>query len=66
MSNVVYVSEATVTRLGGPNRRAEIPATDHPVLFGAHGSIAEHYGTDLATFGETATTIDYVVAATGG
>ena len=36
------------------------------VQFGVHGVIAEHYGSDLAQFGERPTTLDYLVAAAGG
>ncbi len=66
MSDVVYTSRVTVRREGGPNRLARLPAQDEVVKFGVHGAIAEHYGSDLTTFGERPTTLDYVVAATGG
>ncbi len=66
MSNVVYESKSTIQRLGGPVRRATIPAEADPVIFGVHGEIAEHYGVDPAQYEPHATTIDYVVAATGG
>jgi uncharacterized OsmC-like protein len=37
------------------------------VLFGVHGAIARHYGTDPDKIAEPhATTLDYVVAATAG
>ena len=66
MSAVVYTSNSTIRRLGGPLRSATIPATEAPVLFGVHGAIAEHYGVDTTQIGSHATTIDYVVAAAGG
>jgi len=66
MSDTVYVSRATVQRLGGPLRQATIPAEKKPVFFGVHGAIAEHYGADMSTMEPHATTIDYVVAAAGG
>ncbi len=66
MSEVVYTSECTIHRLGGPLRSATLPAETQPVLFGAHGAIADHYGLDPATLDPHATTIDYVVAAAGG
>jgi len=43
-----------------------MPAESELVLFGAHGEIAEHYGVDVNEIEPHATTIDYVVAATGG
>ena len=66
MSDVVYESRVQIRRLGGPTRSATLPAESQPVLFGVHGSIAEHYGIDLKAIDPHATTIDYVVAATGG
>ena len=66
MSDVVYKSKVQVRRLGGPLRAATLPAESEPVLFGVHGAIAEHYGVDMAEMEAHATTIDYVVAATGG
>lgn len=66
MSDVVYTSRVTIVRIGGPNRRAQLPAESEPVIFGAHSAIAEHYGVDTAKTGEHATTIDYLVAAAGG
>lgn len=66
MGDVVYTSQVTIRRLGGPLRSATIPAEDSEVLFGTHGAIAEHYGVDASKIEPHATTIDYVVAATGG
>lgn len=66
MSEVVYISKATIKRLGGPLRSASIPAEDEPVLFGVHSEIARHYGLDESVVEPHATTLDYVVAAAGG
>ena len=66
MSDVVYESRVTVRRLGGKLRAAWLPAETEPVMFGVHGSIAEHYGVTEADSEPHATTIDYVVAAAGG
>lgn len=66
MSDTVYVSKSTIQRLGGPLRRAVIPAESKPAFFGVHGAIAEHYGADMSKTEAHATTIDYVVAAAGG
>ncbi len=66
MSEVVYESRVEIRRLGGPTRSATMPSESEPVLFGAHGAIAEHYGVDVNKIEPHATTIDYVVAATGG
>ena len=66
MSEVVYESRVEIRRLGGPTRSAKLPAESDLVLFGTHGAIAEHYGVDVTKIEPHATTLDYVVAATGG
>jgi len=66
VSDVAYTSQVTIRREGGPNRLASLPAQEELVKFGVHGAIAEHYGSNLALFGERPTTLDYLVAATGG
>lgn len=66
MSEVVYRSESRIERVKGPLRRAHVPGEQEPVLFGVHGAIAEHYGRAPGSYDPHATTIDYVVAATGG
>ncbi len=66
MSDVVYESKVQIRRIGGPLRAATLPAESEPVIFGVHGAIAEHYGIDMSQTEAHATTIDYVVAATGG
>jgi hypothetical protein len=43
---VVYTSTARIERVKGPLRRAYLPQTESPVLFGVHSEIAEHYGVD--------------------
>ncbi|MDH3732331.1 MAG: hypothetical protein OEU54_02310 [Gemmatimonadota bacterium] len=64
MSDVVYKASIEIERLRGPDRIAHLPATEEPVAFGVHSAIAAHYGVEPET--ETATTLDYVMAATGG
>ncbi len=64
MSEVVYRSQVRVVREKGAYRTAVLPATPEPVDFGVHSAIAAHYG--VVTDHEMATTIDYIVAATGG
>lgn len=65
-SKVVYTSKVRIERIGGPVRRAYLPAEAEPTMFGVHSEIAEHYGVDPEAFPPTATTLDYVVAAAGG
>ena len=62
----VYVSKVSVVRRQGPIREARLPAEEQPVLFGTHGAVREHYGVAPGQYPETATTLDYVVAATAG
>ena len=64
MSDVVYRSEIRIVRERGPYRTAELPVTDDLVDFGVHSAIADHYGVTPER--DIATTLDYVVAATGG
>jgi hypothetical protein len=66
MAEVVYRSESVIERVKGPLRRAQVPGEHEPVTFGVHGAIAQHYGRAPGTYDPHATTIDYVVAATGG
>jgi len=64
---VVYTSKARIERKQGAERLAWLPAEREPVHFGVHGAIAEHYGLNADELPSAhATTIDYVVAATGG
>ena len=64
MSDVVYESRVRVERTRGPHRLAHLPARQSPIEFGVHGPIAAHFGASPDN--ETTTTLDYVVAATGG
>jgi hypothetical protein len=63
---IVYTSKSTIERVRGPIRRAYLPQTKEPVMFGVHSEVAEHYGVDPKRFEPMATTLDYVVAATAG
>jgi len=63
---VVYTSQVRIERVKGPLRRAYLPQESDPALFGVHSEVAEHYGVDPAVHEPHATTLDYVVAATGG
>jgi hypothetical protein len=64
MSDTVYSADIRIDRIKGPYRRAYLPATEGAVEFGVHGAIKEHYGANPDR--EIATTLDYVMAATGG
>ena len=64
MSDTVYTADIRVERVKGPHRYSYLPATDGPIEFGVHGAISEHYGVEPER--EIATTLDYVMAATGG
>lgn len=66
MEDVVYKSKVRIERQRGPLRSAWLPAEREPVSFGVHGAIARHYGVGPEVADPHATTIDYVVAATGG
>ena len=47
-------------------RKAWLPTKDDHITFGVHSEVAEHYGVDQDAYPADATTLDYVVAATGG
>ena len=64
MTEPAYIANITIERVKGPHRHAYVPAHDGPVDFGVHGAIAEHYGVDPDV--DRTTTLDYVMAATGG
>ncbi len=63
---VVYTSRVRIERQKGPMRLAHLPAEKEPVVFGVHSEVAEHYKVSPADYPPHATTLDYVVAATGG
>ncbi|MBI2940174.1 MAG: hypothetical protein HYY04_07005 [Chloroflexi bacterium] len=63
---VVYRSRVRIERLKGSLRRAYLPVEPAPVLFGVHSEIAAHYGAGAQVVEPHATTLDYLVAATGG
>ena len=67
MSNeIAYASKVRIERIKGPLRRAYLPEEADPVFFGVHSEIAAHYGVDTTIHEPHATTLDYLVAATGG
>ncbi len=66
MAEPAYVSRVRITRQGGPQRLAYLPAEEQPVAFGVHDEVAEHYGVPPGKIPPRATTLDYVVAAAGG
>ena len=63
---VAYTSRVRIERKVGPIRLAYLPASKKPVQFGVHSEVAEHYKVPPEKFPPCATTLDYVVAATGG
>ncbi|NNF28231.1 MAG: hypothetical protein HKN73_13485 [Gemmatimonadetes bacterium] len=64
MSQPTYEARIRIERLRGPHRKAYLPGNDSAVDFGVHGAIAQAYGIEPEQ--EHTTTLDYVVAATGG
>jgi hypothetical protein len=66
MPDVAYFSKARIEPVKGRIRRAHIPAEEEPVIFGVHSEIAEHYGVSPDVEEPHASTLDYLVAATGG
>jgi hypothetical protein len=66
VSEVTYVSRVRVAPVEGKIRRAYLPVQEEPVLFGVHSEVAEHYGVSPEEVEPHDTTLDYLVAATGG
>lgn len=66
VAQVKYVSNVKVEPVEGKIRRAYLPVQDEPVFFGVHSEVAEHYGVSPEDVEPYDTTLDYVVAATGG
>jgi hypothetical protein len=66
VSGVKYVSKIQLEPVEGKIRRAYLPVQEDPVLFGVHSEVAEHYGVSADDVEPYDTTLDYVVAATGG
>jgi hypothetical protein len=66
MTDVAYFSKVRIEPVKGRIRRAHIPAEEEPVIFGVHSEVAEHYGVSPDVEEPHASTLDYLVAATGG
>ena len=66
MAEVKYVSKVRVEPVEGKTRRAYLPIGEEPVMFGVHSEVAEHYGVSPEEVEPYDTTLDYLVAATGG
>jgi hypothetical protein len=66
VSELAYISRIRVEPVEGKIRRAHLPIQEEPVLFGVHSEVAEHYGVSPEQVEPHDTTLDYLVAATGG
>jgi hypothetical protein len=66
VSELAYISRIRVEPVEGKIRRAHLPIQEEPVLFGVHSEVAEHYGVSPEQLEPHDTTLDYLVAATGG
>jgi hypothetical protein len=66
VAEVKYVSKVKVEPVEGKIRRAYLPISEEPVMFGVHSEVAEHYGVSPEEVESYDTTLDYMVAAAGG
>jgi hypothetical protein len=66
MGDVTYFSKVRIEPVEGKVRRAYLPIQDEPIFFGVHSEVAEHYGVSSGEEESHDTTLDYLVAATGG
>jgi hypothetical protein len=66
VAEIAYTSRVRIEVVGGPLRRAFVPAREEPVEFGVHDEVADHYGVERGGEAERPTTLDFVVAAAAG
>ena len=66
VSELAYISRIRMEPLEGKIQRAYLTVQQEPVLFGVHSEVAEHYGVSPEHVEPHDTTLDYLVAATGG
>jgi len=64
MGTPVHTSQITITREGGPTRKAVIKGFDQPVYYGVHGGIKRFYKVEPEE--EHCATLDHMVGAVGG
>lgn len=64
MNESLYTSRATVEKVAGVHRRAQLEAGPTTIELGVHGAIKEHY--KLLDAKDLPLPVDYIVAATGG
>ena len=64
MSKLVHTSNITITREGGPTRKAMIKGFSEPVYYGVHGGIKKFYGVESQE--EHAATLDHIIGGVGG
>ena len=62
MSETFYTARATIRKVRGVHRRAELEG-GHQVDFGVHGAIKSHYKLDAEA--DLPLPVDYIAAATG-
>ena len=63
---VVYRSVCRITPAPGRLKMVHVPLEADAVPMGVHGAIAEHYKLSDGQYAPHASTLDYVVGATGG
>ncbi len=66
VTDTTYLSKVRVEPVEGKVRRAYLPVKEEPIFFGVHSEVAEHYGVSSEDVEPYDTTLDYLVAATGG
>ena len=66
MSKPLYISKIYIERRYGPVRIAHLPAEDQPVTFSVHRELADYCDSEVTRLvPQHASTLDYLVAATG-
>lgn len=64
MGKIVHTSRITITRVGGPTRKAVIEGFEEPIFYGVHGGIKQFYGVEPKE--EHPATLDHIIGGVGG
>jgi hypothetical protein len=64
MGKRVHTSKITITRVGGPTRKAVIEGFKEPIFYGVHGGIKQFYGVEPKE--EHPATLDHIIGGVGG
>ena len=64
MGKIIHTSRITITRVGGPTRKALVEGFKEPIFYGVHGGIKQFYGVEPKE--EHPATLDHIIGGVGG